>query len=155
MDKNLRRNPHCVYPQDAERVINYHLVWIPRYRKQILTGDIEARLKQLLGEIATHYGFEILAHEVMPDPVHLFVSAPPKLSPAEIVRLFIHRTQSEGITSRRLKQEFLQIRRAYWGKNATLWAEGYYVGTAGHPSTTLRTGSVETIKRYIEECQKN
>ena len=136
MDKNLRRNPHCVY------VINYHLVWIPRYRKQILTGDIEARLKQLLGEIATQYGFEILAHEVMPDHVHLFVSAPPKFSPAEIVRLF------KGITSRRLKQEFLQIRRAYWGQNATLWAEGYYVGTAGHVSAA-------TIQHYIEECQKN
>ena len=136
MDENLRRNPHCVY------VINYHLVWIPRYRKQILTGDIEARLKQLLGEIATQYGFEILAHEVMPDHVHLFVSAPPKFSPAEIVRLF------KGITSRRLKQEFLQIRRAYWGQNATLWAEGYYVGTAGHVSAA-------TIQHYIEECQKN
>ncbi len=76
----------------------------------------------------------------MPDHVHLFISAPPKVSPAEIVRLF------KGITSRRLKQEFLQIRRAYWGQNATLWAEGYYVGTAGHVSA-------EIIKRYIEECQ--
>ncbi len=136
MDQNLRRHPHCVY------VINYHLVWIPRYRKQILTGDIETRLKQLLGNIATQYGFEILAQEVMPDHVHLFVSVPPKFSPAEIVRLF------KGITSRRLKQEFLQIRRADWGKNATLWAEGYYVGTAGH-------ASAEIIKRYIEECQKD
>lgn len=134
MDKNIRHTPHCAY------VINYHLVWIPRYRKQILTGNIGARWKQLLGEIATQYGFEILAHEVMPDHVHLFVSAPPKFSPAEIVRLF------KGITSRRLKQEFWQIRRAYRGKNAALWAEGYYVGTAGHVSA-------EVIRHYIDECQ--
>ena len=57
----------------------------------------------------------------MPDQVHLFVSAPPKFVPAEIVRYF------KGITSRRLKQEFVSLRRQYWGKNATRWAEGYYV----------------------------
>ena len=79
--------------------------------------------------------------EVMPDHVHLFVSAPPKFSPAEIVRLF------KEITSRRLKKVFESLSRQYWGKNATLWAEGYQVGTAGHVS-------VETNKGYIEERQK-
>ena len=83
------------------------MVWIPRYRKEVLVGTIEARLKELLAEIATQYGFEILAVEVtpalaagasVPDPVHLFVSAPPKFAPAEIVRLF------KGITSRRLRK---------------------------------------------------
>ncbi len=135
MEKIIRHRSHCVY------VINYHLVWIPRYRKKVLVGPIETRLKNLLAEIAQQYGFEILAVEVMPDHVHLFVSAPPKFSPAEIVRYF------KGITSRRLKQEFVSLRRQYWGENATLWAEGYYVGTAGHVSA-------ETIKRYIEENQR-
>jgi putative transposase len=106
-----------------------------------LVEPVEARLKELLAEIATQYGLEILAVEVMPDHVHLFVSAPPKFSPAEIVRLF------KGITSRKLKKEFESLRRQYWGEHATLWAEGYYVGTAGHVSA-------ETIKRYIEESQK-
>jgi putative transposase len=46
-----------------------------------------------------------------------------------------------------LKKEFEILRRQYWGEHATLWAEGYYVGTAGHVSA-------ETIKRYIEESQK-
>jgi putative transposase len=99
-------------------------------------------MKELLAEIATHYGFEILAVEVMPDQVHLFVSAPAKFSPAEIVRLF------KGITLRRLRKEFESIRHQYWGEHATLWAEGDYVGTAGHVSA-------ETIQRYIEESQKN
>jgi len=97
-------------------------------------------LKELLAEVAIKYGFEILAVEVMPDHVHLFVSAPPKFAPAEIVRLF------KGITSCKLKKEFASLGRQYWGKNATLWAEGYYVGTAGHVSA-------ETIKWYIEESQ--
>ena len=135
MDQNTKHNPHCVY------VINYHLVWIPRYRKKILVEPIATRLKQLFREIAAQYGFEVLADAVMPDHVHLFVSAPPKFAPAEVTRVF------KSITSRRLKQEFQSIRRAYWGPNATLWAEGYDVGTAGHVSA-------ETIRRYIEECQK-
>jgi IS605 OrfB family transposase len=144
MPQETNHNPHSAYG------INCHLVWIPRYRKKVLVGSVEARLKELLAEIATQYGFEIMAVEVtpalacgasVPDHVHLFVSAPPKFSPAEIVRLF------KGITSRRLKKEFESLRRQYWDKNATLWAEGYYVGTAGHVSA-------ETIKRYIEESQK-
>ena len=77
----------------------------------------------------------------MPEHAHLFVSAPPKFSPAEIVRLF------KGITSRKLKKEFESLGRQYWGEQATLWAEDYYVGTGGHVSA-------ETIKRYIEESQK-
>lgn len=78
----------------------------------------------------------------MPDHVHLFVSAPPKFSPADIVRYF------KGIMSRRLMQQFPSRQRQYWGEKATLWAEGFYVGTAGHVSAA-------TIKRYIEERQKD
>lgn len=82
MGKTAKKTPHAVY------VINYHLVWIPRYRKKVLIGRIAERLKELLSEIASQYGFQIMAVEVMPDHVHLFVSTPPKYSPAEIVRLF-------------------------------------------------------------------
>jgi putative transposase len=108
MPQEANHNPNSAY------VINYHLVSIPRYRKKVLVGPIEARLKEILAEIATQYGFEILAVEVMPDHVHLFVSAPPKFSPAEIVRLF------KEITSRKLKKEFESLRRQYWGEYATL-----------------------------------
>jgi len=136
MDKAAWRGSHYVY------VINYHLVWIPRYRKPVLVGSVANRLKVLLTEIAAQYGLEILAIEVMSDHVHLFVSAPPKFAPSDLVRYF------KGISSRHLMQEFPALRRQYWGKNTTLWAESYYVGTAGHVSA-------ETIKRYIEECQKD
>jgi REP-associated tyrosine transposase len=135
MPHEANHSPHSGY------VINYHLVWIPRYRKKVLVGSVEARSRELLAEIARQYGFEVLAVEVMPDHVHLFVSAPQKFSPAEIVRLF------KGITWRRLKKEFESLRRQYRGKHARLWAEGYYVGTAGHVSA-------ETIQRVIEESQK-
>lgn len=120
--------------------INYHLVWCPKYRGAVLTGAVAERLLGLFGEIAEMRGLDILASEVMPDHVHLFVSAPPKYSPADLAKLF------KGITSRRLRQELsVQIRSTIW-KPGTLWSPSYYAGTAGNVSG-------EVIKRYIEECQ--
>lgn len=128
--------------------LNYHLVWCPKYRCSVLTGPVADRLRKLLDEIAVQNGFELLACEVMPDHVHLFVSAPPKYSPSTLAKLF------KGITSRRLRQELgEQIRRKVW-KPGILWSPSYpsaplrpgYVGTAGNVSG-------DVIKRYIEECQ--
>src|SRR6266542_4404618 len=99
---NVKRGARYVA---AERnTLNYHVVWVPRYRRAILTGVVAERLKQLIGAIATQHGFTLLALEVMPDHVHLFVSAPPRFAPSEIVRLF------KGATSRRLMQEFETLR---------------------------------------------
>ena len=98
-------------------------------------------MKELLAEIARQDRFEILAVEVMPGPVHRLVSAAPKFSPAEIVRLV------QGMTARKLKKEFETLRRQDWGEHSTWWAEGDSVGTAGHVRA-------ETIQRSIEESQK-
>lgn len=129
MDQNAKHNRHCVY------VINCQLVWVPRYRKPIPVGAVAEQPKSVSDEIAARYGSETLVCEVVSDHIHLFVSAPPKSAPSEVMRLF------KGISSRRLKQEFPQIRRQYWGKNATGWTEGHCVGTAGHVSAA-------TIRRY-------
>lgn len=58
--------------------LKYRLVWIPKYRKSLLFGSLEKRLKELFYEIAEEHDFEILAMELMPDHVHVFVSAAPK-----------------------------------------------------------------------------
>lgn len=120
--------------------LNYHLVWCPKYRRSVLTGQVADRLRQLLSQVAAQNGFELLACEVMLDHVHLFVSAPPRYSPSTLAKLF------QGITSRRLRQELSeQIRRRVW-KAGALWSPSYYVGTAGNVSG-------DVIKRYIEACQ--
>lgn len=134
MDKDSSYAAHCAY------VLNYHLVWIPRYRKPVLKDQVAVSLRELVDAIALQYHIDVVACEMLPDHVHLFVSAPPKYAPADLARWF------KGIPSRRLMQTFPHLRQVYWGKRATLWAEGYYVGTAGHVSA-------ETIKRYIEEPQ--
>lgn len=120
---------------------NYHLVWCPKFRRPVLVGRVAERLQDLLGEIADQWGFEVLAQAVMPNHVHLFVSAPPKYRPADLAPLF------KGATARYLRQEFpAEINKHIW-KTGTLWSPLYYVGTAGHVS-------VDVIKRYILACQR-
>jgi putative transposase len=90
------------------------------------------QLKPLFREFAAQDGFEIVADDALrlPDHVHLFVSVPPQFAPAQVVPLF------KGITSRHLAQEFAQIRRVYWGPNATLWAEGHSRASINRCSAT-------------------
>jgi putative transposase len=117
--------------------INYHLVWCPKYRKPILEKpEVKQFLEEQIHTIAATKGFEVLALEVMPDHIHLFVSAPPFDSPTEIVKVF------KGVTALRLFKKFPELRNQFW--KGKLWSPSYYVGTAGHVSA-------ETIRRYIEE----
>lgn len=116
---------------------NYHLVWCPKYRRQILVGLIASRLSELLKEVAERWQLELIAHEIMPDHVHLFVSAPPKFSPAKLAQLF------KGTTSYVLRLEFPELKKQIW-KPGTLWSPGYYVGTAGNVSSA-------TIQKYIND----
>lgn len=76
---SVKRTKHAVYDT------KYHLVWIPKYRKNILNKEIAEYLKQVFKEIAEQFEFEIDTMEVMRDHVHLFLSAPPRYSPARVV----------------------------------------------------------------------
>jgi len=122
----------------ATYLINYHMVWIPKYRRKILTGDIAKAVEESLRAAAQSKGWEIIALEVMPDHVHLFLSAPPKYSPAEIIKVL------KGWSARRVLMMFPKL--AQKTGRGTLWAPSYYVGTPGNVSA-------DTIRRYIEECQ--
>ena len=65
--------------------INYHLVWIPKYRRKVLVGTIKADLEIFIHEIAEKLEVKIESLEVQPDHIHLFVSAPPRYSPANLI----------------------------------------------------------------------
>jgi len=120
---------------NAHYNLNYHLVWIPKYRRCVLGGGVEVQLKGILEEIADAKGLSILALEIMPDHIHLFVSSPPQHSPSLLTNWF------KGISAR-----VFNLRNAKSSKRIR-WAHGYYAGTAG-------TVTVETVKRYIEEQTK-
>ncbi|WP_071608641.1 IS200/IS605 family transposase [Fervidobacterium thailandense] len=113
----------------------YHFLRIPKYRKYLLNAYVKTELSNIIKEIAQQFGFEILASEVMPDHVHLFLSAPPKYSPAEIIKIV------KGTTARKLRTKFPTLRNS-----KHLWTDSYFVATHGNVSA-------ETIRRYIEECQ--
>jgi len=122
--ENTRSGAHCRYN------LKYHLVWITKYRRAFLVGKLAERLSQLFAEIAYDYGFLIIAHEVMPDHVHLLVETPPKYAPSKIVQIF------KGISSRRMRQEFLDTIKRYVWKEGTLWARGYYIASVADKVTT-------------------
>lgn len=122
-----RRNAGSVF------ALKYHLVWCPKYRRSVLVGPVEERLKLLLREKAAALNTEIEALEVMPDHVHLFVSA----DPTEAVQHLVN--QFKGSTSRILRQEFPALR----SRLPSLWSRSYYAGTVGHVSEA-------TVRRYIE-----
>jgi len=122
-----KRTRHAVYG------IIYHLVWCPKCRRRVLSGPVADRLGQLIRFKVAELNGGIVALEIQPDHVHLFVSFPPTLAVHQIV----HRLK--GYTSYVLRHDFP------WLKNRlpALWTRSYYVGTAGDVSA-------QTIRRYIE-----
>jgi putative transposase len=110
----------------------YHIIFCPKYRKKVLTGDVELLLKQLLLEKAEAMGWQIEQLEVMPDHVHLFLRATPSDAPHNIVG------QLKGYSSFKLRQKFPELQR----RMGTLWTRSYYIETVGCISE-------DTIQRYI------
>lgn len=123
---------NCVY-QTA-----YHVVWCPKYRRSILTGDVARTLAALLDEICADRNYIVLSKEIQPDHIHLFLSFPPSLSIADVVRIL------KGATARKLFVTHPELKNALWDEH--LWSPSYYVGTAGNVSA-------ETIRRYIERTE--
>ena len=131
---NLRRGRTCVFN------INYHVVWSTKYRRKVLTDDIEKRLKELLIDVGKQKGFDIAEIEVgQKDHVHVFVSAIPKISISYIAKMM------KGISGRLLLKEFPEIINQLW--NGELWNPSYYVETIGSVSE-------EDIRKYIQNQEK-
>jgi len=119
--------------QTTVSLINYHFVFCPRYRRKALVGEVEKRFRDILQEICKENDFVIVALEVMPDHVHLFLNALPSMSPSDIM------AKVKGVTSRELRQEFKHLRHL-----PSLWTWSFFCSTAGNVSS-------ETIARYIAE----
>ena len=113
--------------------LKYHLVWCPKYRRPVLEGAIEKRLREVLEDVRAEHEWTIHALEVMPDHVHLFIESDPIYSVAEIVN------RLKGASSRILRSEFPALR----SRLPTLWSRSYYAGTVGAVSDAV-------VRRYIE-----
>ncbi|NLZ29389.1 MAG: IS200/IS605 family transposase, partial [Methanomicrobiales archaeon] len=89
----------CVYN------VNYHFVWSVKYRRKVLTGDVAETLSNIHVSIAQDKGFTLHTQEIMPDHVHLFISAHPKFAPSTIVKIM------KGITAKKLFEQHPALRK--------------------------------------------
>lgn len=110
----------------------YHLIWCPRYRRQLLIDDIKKRLENILPDIAHSRYAKIVSMEIMPDHVHVLIESEPKMAPHRIVQYM------KGRTSNILRKEFPQLL-----KMPTLWTRSYFLSTIGQIST-------ENVQEYIK-----
>lgn len=114
-------------------LINYHLIFCPRFRRKIFNiPGVEERFKELTAQECAADNIDILAMECHVDHVHMFVSVYPQQSIPEVVK------KIKGATSHALRDEFPELRRM-----PTLWTRSYFVSTAGNVSA-------DTVKWYIE-----
>ena len=124
-----RYGSHTVYK------IQYHFVFVTKYRYQVLRGNVGLKVRELIRQTCQAFEIEILKGVVSQDHVHLFVSAPPTLAPSEIMR------RIKGRSSSKLFQAFPHLKNRYWGHH--FWARGYFCVTAGDLSE-------EKIKEYLD-----
>jgi putative transposase len=115
----------------------YHVVWCPKYRRKVLTGEIETRLRELIMETANGIRAEITELEIMPDHVHLQIEVDPQYGINRAIR------HIKGVSSHALRSEFPSLK----SRLPTLWTNAYFVSTVGG-------APLEAIRKYIEN-QKN
>ncbi|MCP5088724.1 MAG: IS200/IS605 family transposase [Rhodobacteraceae bacterium] len=113
-----RKGSHSLYD------LKVHVVWITKYRKPVLSGEVGQRLRDIVRRICADLDVEILAGNVRMDHVHLLVSVPPNLSVSKLVQ------KLKGVSSRRLLQSNKQLQREFWGRH--LWARGYFAVSSGN-----------------------
>ena len=116
--------------------LKVHLVWIPKYRKKVLSGAVAIRARDVIRAIAMEHELEIISGKVAIDHVHVFVSYMPSQNVSKIAQWL------KGISSRILLQDFPHLKKQFWGRH--FWARGYLAVSSG-------TITDEMIKEYIDE----
>jgi putative transposase len=111
-------------------------VWLPKYRKPVLTGEVAVRVRDLIRQIAAEHELEIISGKVARDHVHVFVGYRPNQDVSQIMQWL------KGISSRVLLQEFPHLRKRFWGRH--FWARGYLAVSSGNITD-------EMVNEYIEE----
>ena len=125
---DYRYGSHTIYR------IEYHFVFVTKYRYQVLKGDVGYKIRDLIKQTCDFHEIEIKKGVVSKDHVHIFISAPPNLAPSEIMR------RIKGRSSRKIFEMFPNIKKKYWGRH--FWARGYFCVTSGNMTA-------EMIENYL------
>ncbi|MGE5557323.1 MAG: IS200/IS605 family transposase, partial [Bacillota bacterium] len=126
--------------------VKVHIVWITKYRKKVLYGQVAERARELIREVCREHDVEIISGNLSRDHIHLLVSLPPYISVSKLVQYL------KGKSSRKLLMEFKVLSKSFWGQH--LWGRGYFVASSGNVTD-------EVIMEYIkaqgeaEEFNKN
>ncbi len=120
----------------------YHIVFVPKYRKRVLFGQLRKGVGQILRELCMQHGVELIEGHALADHVHMCLSIPPKFSVANTVGFL------KGKSA-------IQIHRKYMGKSRNFtgfhfWARGYCASTVGIDEAAIRT----YIRNQEEEEQR-
>jgi len=116
----------------------YHIVWCPKYRRKVLVGDVEKRLKEIIEELARELKVEIIEMETDIDHIHILVDVDPQFGIMKFVK------KAKGRSSRLLRQEFHHLTT----RLPTLWTNSSFISTVGG-------APLEVIKQYIENQQSS
>lgn len=113
----------------------YHIVFAPKYRRQVIYGKIKADIGMILRKLCEYKGVEILEANACPDHIHMLVSIPPKISVAYFVGYL------KGKSSLMIFDKHANLKYKYGNRH--FWCKGYYVDTVGR--------NKESIAKYIRE----
>jgi putative transposase len=119
--------------------LTVHIVWATKYRYPVLKGDIQVRCRDILRQICDAEDIIILKGVVSKDHVHMHLNYLPSKSVSEIVK------KLKGRSSRKLQQEFPELRKRYWGQH--FWAIGYGCWSTGNITDAM-------INEYLEHHRK-
>ncbi len=102
----------------------FHLVWITKYRYRVLQGNLRIRVREIIAQAAEELGIRIINGVVSADHIHIMVEIPPHISVSQFVKI------AKGRSSRKIQQEFSEIRKTYWGCH--FWGRGFFSSTSGN-----------------------
>ena len=108
----------------------YHVVFIPKYRKKTLYGELRRRLGDVLRTLAQQKECQVVEGHLMPDHVHMLISIPPKYSVAQVIGYI------KGKSAIHVARTFFDHKRNFVGQH--FWARGYLVSTVGRDEATIR-----------------
>jgi putative transposase len=127
---DYRRGAHTVFE------IHRHLVWITKYRRPALTGEVATRVRGLIRDICAQHEVKIMKGQVAKDHVHLFVSIPPQVTISRLLQWL------KGKTAHPMLAAFPHLKKQFWGRH--LWARGYFCCSSGNVTD-------EVVAKYIAE----
>ena len=128
--KGYRLGAHTKFELQA------HIVWVPKYRKKVLTGQVAIRVRDVIRQIAQEHEIRIVSGKVSSDHIHILISYRPHQDVSMIMQWL------KGISSRILLQEFAHLKKMFWGRH--LWSRGYLAVSTGNITD-------EMVKKYIAE----